>query len=197
MPDEKQVAVMQQQGGKAVAEANALEVTTPEQYEAASGLLTRIKSAAKMIKAEMDKVLQPILEAEKAERNRWRPIMTQAADAEATVKMKMLVYVNETERLAKEKEAKIQADLEAGKIKKPETALKKAEAIQQAPETVRTETGASQVKKVKVVRINNPDLVPDKYWVMNEVLIRKEALAGVEIPGVEVALENSIAGLSR
>lgn len=190
--------VMQQQSRKAIEQAESLEVKTPEQYNVATELLVKIKTVAKMVKTEQDKMLKPILEAEKVERARWKPVLTEAQQAEAMIKEKMLAYVNETERLARQKEDEIRRKMEEGKIKKPETALKQMEQVEQAPQAVKPTTGgASQVRKVRVVKITNPDEVPDQYWILNEVMIRRDALAGTEIPGVQVVEENTIAGISR
>lgn len=187
---------MKQQSGRAVTEANNLEVKTQEDYEKATAVLGKIKTAQKLIKANRDTVLKPILEAEKAERARWKPIEQEIEQAEVIVKQKMLGYVNRIEQEAREKERKVQIQIKTGKIR-PETALKKLENVQQAPKTVSADTGSAQVKKVRTVKIIQSDLIPDQYWTLNEVLIRKDALAGVQIPGVEVVEENSIAGMSR
>lgn len=192
----KQVSLAQAQSGKALAAANSLVIETKAEYEQASELLGKIKTAVKWVQNEANKMLIPLKEALKVEKERWDPVIKEAEQAEGVVKTKMLAYINKVEQEARAKEAKIQKDLEAGRIK-PETAMKKAEAVETVQARTVSDTGGAQVVKVRKVRIFDPLLVPDEYWMLDEVRIRKNALAGVVIPGVEVTTENSISGLSK
>jgi len=90
--------------------------------------------------------------------------------------------------------------LEAGKIKKVETAVKKIEALPEVQKTVSTATSSLQMKKRKVAKIVNLELIPDKYWEVNEVAVRRDALElekmGMpQIPGVEIAEESSLSSI--
>lgn len=101
--------------------------------------------------------------------------------------------------LAKEKidREKIQADLEAGKI----TAEKAAEKIEQKEEKaveklsevkeVKSSYGGVTTRMISTAIIENPELVPDEYWVIDEIRVRKLALAGVVIPGVKIEKKSS------
>lgn len=197
MSNEKSLKLPKEQASKAIQAATELTVETDEQYQSATELLTKIKKVQKLIQAEADKVIKPAKEIVKIETAKWKPILDEASEAESIVKRKMIAYVDAKEEEQRAKEREIQRKLEAGRIK-PETALKKAEQIDAAPKKVESVNGgASVVTKIKKVHIVNPDLVPDEYWVLDEVKIRKVALAGVEIPGVEVRLETNIAGSAR
>lgn len=98
-------------------------------------------------------------------------------------------YHEKQEAERKAKEEKIAAKVEAGTMK-PETAVKKMEALTTPTKTVSTDTGSKMsFSKRKVPRITDPALVPDEFWIIDEVKVRREALARAElgqeqIPGV-------------
>ena len=188
MDENKELTVVKRQVTVATQKANELAVTDDKGYELADVLLSKIKKAQRLITTEKNKVLRPLLDATKAERERWAPVEQDGLQAEKIVKSKMQVYFTEKEEKQRIEEAKIQKKVEEGKMK-IETAAKKMEIVQAPP--VETK---SKVRKVKVVKITNPSLVPMKYFVLDEVAVRKDALAGVKIPGVEVVEENQIAG---
>lgn len=65
--------------------------------------------------------------------------------------------------------------------------------IPEAQTTVRTEAGSSFQKRPWKHRIVDESLIPRKYLVVNETLIRKDIAAGIrEIPGVEIFQETQI-----
>lgn len=97
-------------------------------------------------------------------------------------------YMIAQENIRKEEEAKIAKKLEEGKIK-TETAVKRMEKLPDAPKTVNTGASKLQMKKRKVAEIADPKLIPDEYWVIDEVRVRRDALDreknGLpQIPGV-------------
>lgn len=188
------IEVMKKQAGTAVEVATRLEVKDDATYEEATGVLGKIKTAIKLVKEKRDEVLEPAKAVVKAETARWAPVIAEAEEAERIVKSKMLAFVNERQRLQQIEEAKIQAKVEAGRLK-PETAVARMAQVAEAPKQVTTDTGAkSQVRKHKVVNVVDANLVPDMYWTLDNVAIRRDALAGLVIPGVEVREENIIAG---
>lgn len=196
MENKQQLEIVKAQSSKATFAANLLEIETQEDLQKAAELLTKIKTVQKIVKTEKDKVLKPLLEATKAERARWEPIEEDTENAERTVKTKMSVYQMEAERKAREEEAKIQKQLEEGKIKKAETAIKKIDQIEQPKANISTKTGAVQFRKIQKCRITNIDIIPDEYWEVNESRVRQAVLAGNEVPGAESYEELVPAGLS-
>lgn len=194
MTEARELSVVQRQSGKAKEAATALVVGSAGQYEEATTLLGKIKQVSSAVKAESEKVTKPLREALDAERARWKPLQLDCEEAERIVKGKMLAYVNEEQAKAQAAAAKLEAQVAAGKLT-PEKALAKAEKIAE-PERTSIGVGAvSQIRQVRKVYIVEPDKVPAKYRVIDEVAVRRDALAGVVIPGVEVRTENAIAGI--
>lgn len=186
------LSVVKRQTTIATQQATDLVVKTEEDYAVASDLLGKIKKVQKLVKQEKDKVLGPLLEAERAERGRWKPVEEDAANAESIIKNKMVTFVNQKEAQRQKEEAKIQEKLETGKISMDKAATQ-MEKVTQAPSQV----GASTVRKVRNVYVVDEALIPRQYLQVDMVKVRKDALAGVTIPGVEVREENSIASSAR
>jgi hypothetical protein len=59
--------------------------------------------------------------------------------------------------------------------------------------TTRGNIGEVQVRKIRKVRIVDAALLPREYLIPNEVVIRRDALGGKQIPGVEIYDEEVIA----
>ena len=193
------MSVVKRQTAIATQQAEAVVIKTDEDYTKASELLSKIKTVQKMVKQESDKVLEPLRESKRqaqqamdAENSRWEPIITDSKRAEMTIKQKMVQYVDKKEFEVRQKEVKIQQQVEEGKISIDKASTKMAK-IEQAPQSV---TG-SQVRKVRNVYVVDEALVPKQYWALDMIKVRKDAMAGVNIPGVEVREETSIAGSSR
>ena len=192
---EQNITIVKQKTTRAVTEANELQVRSTETLSEASELLTKIKTLQKAVKQEKDKVLQPLLEATKAERARWEPIEDYTKEAENIVKDKMIKYNNEVQAKARAEEEKVMREFEAGKIKKIETVTKKMEAIEVKKEAVVEAKGNSQFRTVKKVKIVDENLIPDVFWELNLVAINKAVLKdGINVPGTIVIEETVVAG---
>lgn len=176
-----------------VADVVRLKITDAESYGRASAELMRIKRMSRNVEDAKAAVMRPLLDATKAERSRWQPMETALANAETWVKGKMLDYVNAVEAAAQAQAEAIENDK---RIKRPETLMQKIGDIEQAPTTASSVDGMTTVRKVRVARIVEPLLVPDEYWVIDEVRVRRAALDGAVIPGVVVEYQNTIAGFT-
>ncbi len=197
---EKGLSVMKRQTTIATQQAMEIVVKTDEDYSKASELLAKIKQVQKAVKNEAGKIIEPLRESKRqaqaamdAENDRWEPILNDVDGAEKVVKKKMVDFVDKKEKIVMAKEEKIQRELETGKIDM-EKASEKIDKIVQVPTTVHTRAGDSQVRKVRVVYVVDEKLIPNEYWELNMVRVRKDVLAGAVVPGTEVREENTISG---
>ncbi len=132
-----------------------------------------LKDQAKLIEADIKATAGPIEEADEI------------------VKMGMIAYRNsETVRLEKEKQAQIQHEgKQAVRDGDTETLgrlvgeQKASEAV--VPNVVQTASGAARFRKVWKYEIENMELVPAEYWVIDMSRIDKVVKAGIQIPGVK------------
>lgn len=172
-------------------QANEIQITTPEENGLAMELKAKLKDMGNQIKERKEAITKPLNEALKSARALFAPLEERFEIAENLVGRKLLDYKRKVDEEAQAEEAKIAARFEKGNIK-AETAERKIEEIQRTEKTVVTDHGKVQFRKIQKMRITDTNLIPDKYWVIDEVLLRKEVLAGVVVPGAEKYEEETV-----
>lgn len=187
-----QVAVLRGQMTKIENTVGSLTIETQEDYAQAADVVAKLKELGSSIKDTKEAITKPLNESLKNIRTLFKPIEDQFENAEMVVKSKILAYKKKVDEEAREKEAKIAEKVEQGKMKL-ETAEKKMDAIERVEQTTRGKTGEVQIRKVRKVRITDETKLPRQYLIPDMVAIRKDALAGVAIDGVEVYEEETVA----
>lgn len=187
----KEVTVVKQQATKALGAAQALTITTPEERASATDLLSKMKTVAKMIKAQKETITKPMMEALDNARGLFKPIETNLAEGEALVKRKMLDWDAEVDRKADEARIKLAQRVEKGTMK-PETAVAKMEAIQEAPKAVQGKVGATQTRTIKKYRVVDELRLGREYLMPNMAKITEALKAGYTVDGAEVYEEKVI-----
>lgn len=187
------MTVYKSQISKLENQANELTITTPEENVLATELKAKLKEIGKRIKDRKEEITKPLNEALKSARQLFAPLEEQFENAETIVGRKLLAYKQKVDAEIRAKEDEIARKAAEGKIKL-ETAEKKMEKLDEKriEKTVQTSHGQVQFRKIKKVRIINKDLIPDKYWVLDEVLIRKDVLAGIPVSGAEMYEEETV-----
>lgn len=190
MEQEKELVEIRQGIEKIDEEAKSVSVTNDQELSTVSDIIRQVKDLAKQIKEKKEKYTEPakaiVLEARKT----YDPLIKMCTDAEAILKKAAQTYIiAQVERKRKE-EAAIARRLEKGTIKQ-ETAIRKMEAVKEAPKNVKTESSAIRMTTRTIAKITNPELVPDEYWIINETKVKFAALElhrkGLPgIPGVEI-----------
>lgn len=173
-------------------QAESIQITTPEEYTAAVDLVSKLKDAGSKIKDLKESVTKPLNEALKNARKLFAPVEEQFENAERIMKGKLLAYKKLRDAEVAAEEARIAAKVESGKMKL-ETAERKVGAIERVESTTRGKVGEAQIRKIKKVRITDESLIPRQYLVPDMVAIRRDALGGKTIAGVEVYEEETVA----
>lgn len=179
-----------------IEQAKAIVVATEENYADATEILTSIKNAAQLAELEKNKVLIPAEQVVKAEKARWKPIEALFTQINDIIRPKMKAYLDAKEAKAKAELETLNKKIASGQIKKEETIARiENEIYSNVPaKTVHTGSGSSSARKVAKLKIVNPALIPDEYWVIDEVKLRKDVVSLDKIvPGAEKVFENSIA----
>jgi hypothetical protein len=182
-----------------MAMVEATKVTTPEELDAISDKIKNVRGILKIIKAQKEKFVAPAKQIIEEARTKYDPYIKDCDNAETVLKSKATAYMVAQEVIRKEEEDKIAKKLEDGKIK-TETAVKRIEKLPDAPKNVQTENSGLQLRKRKVAVIEDPNLIPDEYWIIDEVRVRKDAMDreknGLpQIPGVIIKEEVNVAAL--
>jgi len=191
MIETKELTVLKSQISKLETQANAVMITTPEQNEAATNLKAKLKEFGTMIKKRKEEITKPLNTALKSARELFAPLEDQFESAENIVGRKLIAYKQKVEVETRAAEAKIAARVEKGTLKM-ETAEKKIEQLPTIQKTVQTNHGKVQFRKIKKVRLTNRELIPDQYLIVDMVAVRRDALAGKVIPGIEVYEEEIV-----
>lgn len=185
--DEKKIQVVQDNTSKALVAAKSLVINSTESMEGASELLTKINRAGDMLKKTKESVTKPLNETLKRLREMFAPAEAQYKEAKDIVGFKMVEYQDFLEAQRKKEEEKIAKKVETGRMKL-ETAAAKMEALPEVQKKVESATGKVTFREDKKAVIFDHSLVPCKFHVVDEVAVRKAALAGEEIPGVKIEI---------
>lgn len=165
-----------------------LVIKTDEDMEVAVVMLSEANKALDAIKDEKDKIIKPAKEVIDTEKARWKPIEDICSRVVSTVRGKMMEYQKKIEAKVKEREEAIAKSAEKGKIK-PETAMKKMEALPNAAASVTTGSGMVQWTTVKKLVIENEALIPREYLDVNEARVREALKTGKVVPGAKLIEE--------
>ena len=182
----QEIEVYKSQVSQLEQQANKLSIASPEENAIAIQLKATLDKTWKEIKLKKETITKPLNEALKNARALFAPLEEVFENADEIVGRKLLDYKRKVDEDARKAEAKIAADLESGKIKKIETAERRIENLEQVQKTTHTQAGDVQFRKIKKVRITSLDLLPDAYWIVDEVKLRKDVLAGIVVPGAEM-----------
>lgn len=179
-----------------VQQAKNIVIGTEDDYANATNILLSVKNAAELAELEKNKVLVPAEQVVKAEKARWKPIEMLFKEINDLIRPKMKKYLDDKEEAARQALATLNKQIASGQIKKETTIARKEDEIYAnvPAKTVYTGSGSSSARKVAKLKITNESLIPDEYWVIDEVKLRKDVVtAGKKVPGAEVVYENSIA----
>lgn len=170
-------------------QAHATAIKTDDDLKVATEFLTKLSIATKQVKADKEEITKPLNEALRSVRELFAPVEKKLENATLFIKSAMQKYHNAVAAKADKKEATIVQKIETGKMTLEQGVEKMAD-VKRIETTVKTDTGAAVTFRTqRSVEVVNPLLVPREYLMLDMVAIRREALKGTAIPGVEVREE--------
>lgn len=187
-----QITAIKRQAMKAQEVVNQTTITNDDDLIVVADQINVIKQLKREIRTEMEKYTKPAQAIINEARAKYLPLEKICDEAESQLKAKVAEYMDAQEAKRLKKEEKIVAKIEAGRMKE-ETGIRKIEELGNEVRTIQTENTQLQRRNVRVAYIVNAELVPDEYWIIDEVRVKRDALAGKLIPGVEVKEETQIA----
>ena len=178
-------------------EAVKLVISSDAEYEKASDMLVRVKGHLREVTTQKKKITDPMNQALKETRALFKPIEDKLEDAKSTISNGMLAFRAQQRAEAEAKEAELQAAVDSGDMDLDDALTEMPTATQD--KTTYGKKGATTVRTIKEIVVEDPKLVPAEYWVLDMTAIRKDALGnaaqGVEpisIPGVKVIERESL-----
>lgn len=187
-----QITAIKRQAMKAQEVVNQTTITNDDDLVAVADQINVIKQLKREIRAEMEKYTKPAQAIINEARAKYLPLEKICDEAESQLKAKVAEYMDAQEAKRLKEEEKIVAKIEAGRMKE-ETGIRKIEELGNEVRTIQTENTQLQRRKVRVAYIVNAEIVPQEYWIIDEVRVKRDALAGKLIPGVEIREETQIA----
>ena len=187
----KQIEPYKKKTSAIVLQANELTIKTENELKVAVDYLSEIKNISKKITEEKIKFTEPANAILKRAREIFSPIEKSYKTAEILIKSKILDY-----NLIQEKKAEKKIETIENKVKEGNLDIVKAAAKIEnltPAKNVSGKTGSVQYRIVKKIVIFNRNKIPTEYLLLNEVLIRKDLLRGVQVPGAKLVEEKVIA----
>jgi len=177
--------------------ADRLAIQTHEDMVVASDLLGSVKRVKEAINERKNDITRPLMSALSSARDLFKPLEAGYAEAEKTIRAKMLTYsIKEEERIASA-QAKIEGRVERGTMRQ-DTGIKKLEEIGDVPKSFDGSVSKTSLRTVTKVRIVDESMIPREYLVPNTVAITNAVLRDkIVIPGVETYEEKTIVSKSK
>lgn len=183
---------------KIKADVAKLDIKTADQFDEASKVLVTIKKVGKNIEKQKDDIVKPLQLSVKNVRELFAPIEADLSEQEEVLRKGLLAYQEKQAKKAQKKAEKIEEAVDNGDMSLQD-GMGKMSNIKQAPSTVNTGKGSVSFKTIRKVRIFDVGLLPARYLMNEKVVaalasaVRKDALEGITIPGVQVYEEKQTA----
>lgn len=185
IPPEKELVEYKEKVSGVKVAADNYVVASQDDFSKGADLLRQVKDVKKFLTDKKEEITRPLMQALASVRDLFKPLEGAYADAEKTIKAKMLAYQEEEEtRIAKEKE-RIANRVEKGTMR-ADTAAGKLENLGDVATSVSGSIGKVNTRVLTKVRVIDESIVPREYLSPNLTLIAEAVLRkGIEIPGVE------------
>ncbi len=165
----------------------SLKITSPEDVEIATEILSQLNKINDSIEEEKQKVLAPLNKARLAEINRWKPAITLYDKAITSLRSKLSVYQTNATNEALEAQEAISKRIGTGKGSlKLETAVKKLQDLPTPATEISTRTGTLTFREKVVLDIISVKLIPLTYWKIDEDMILKDLKENKMVPGARL-----------
>ena len=187
--EKKALVAIKAQTTKITSQFDSLTIKNQKDLGLATEALSKVNKFEKEVKMQEKEITEPIKEGLNKAKEFFKPLKDRLAFLKGELKMKIMDYSELIERKKDEKEKEVTEKIKNGEMS-IEQAGRKLEKIEVKSKSIPTRT-------LQKIKITNEKLIPQKYWELNMILIRKEALAGTKIPGVKVVEEKIIVAQSN
>lgn len=182
-----EIAVVEKKVSTMMSQVSDIVINSEEDLGKVSDLIQGVKKFKKLIEQEVDKIVKPLKEIIETRKAEYKPFLERTEEAERILKGKAQVFLDEQEKIKKEKLDKIANRVEKGTLKQ-ETALKKMDDIGEIKSSVKTESSKLITSITYEPLIVDETKIPDEYWIprqLDMVKIGKVIRAGGIIAGVD------------
>lgn len=178
------------------------KITDEKMAVKATELLTQIKARYKRIEELRLSYTKPLNESLRRINADFKSALNPLEELERKVKTAIIDFRAEVERKRREEERRLQEEARKKAIeeaKKNKVSQKKAvenavmPTIERQETTMQSKSGMVKARMVTKFKVVDQNKVPDKYWVIDESLIRQDVRNGLmKIDGVEIYQEEEL-----
>jgi len=183
--------------------AMSLVVTDEGSLAKANEKLTgQLKPLSKEFKARRKERIDLLNKSKKLVEEDYKPAIEAIDGLIDFVNGSIIRYLDDQERIAAQKQAKLdrevidkerarlaeaaKAEEEGRKVEEPLIPEPVAELVDKVETTLRSSGGVSSMRKMPVVIIDNEALIPRKYLVVDKVALNKDVKGGMIVPGAHL-----------
>lgn len=190
-PKQKEIELYQSKINSITEQANSLKIKTDKEMTLAVDYLKEIKQNSNKVREIKERYTKPANEILRMARHMFGPIEMKFKEAERIIKDKMIKFDELKQKKALEQSSKLAEQVKAGKLD-IQTAGEKMEKIE-PKNSYEGQEGAITYKMIKKIYITDQNKIPRKYLKVDEVLLKRDLLAGVKIPGAEIREDKIVA----
>lgn len=175
----KEIIAFKREMEKNIATLPIVKIRNAEDLALAKAALARIGDAQRAVKEKKESITKPLLEALKSTRALFGEFELKLSQMELATKAELGLYKERMEAVAQKKIAKIETKATEGELDFAK-AGEKIEKIQ---------TDISSIVKTRThreVEITDEKKIPDEYWVIDMVKLRKDVLGGTKVAGARI-----------
>ena len=171
------IATLEQETTAITAKAN-FKITSQETLKEANEIMKFLNTKKKLIAEKKSSIITPIKTAVKNTNELFKPMEENISDAVQYLKAEVLTYKEKVDKAIRKQQLEIIK-------KKTEGELTTKEAYDKVME-VEEKTSEFKTRTYKEIEITDLKKIPQEYYKLDMVLLRKDALSGKEIAGVKV-----------
>ena len=167
---------------------SGFKINSQPTLEKANKFLVEITQAEKKVIDREREILNHLNKSKQSIIDFFRPLKIRFAELKLSVKQEIAHYITELEKKEIAKKAEIEEKVASGKMD-IDKAFEKIQKFEERKDTV-------IVREERIVEIVDENKLPDKYWYVDTVLVRKDALAGIlgVKEGVRITIKKNIIG---
>ena len=175
----KEIVLFQQEIEKTIRKVPVVKIKSNADLVKAKNALAQIGEAQKLVKTRKDSIIQPLNEALRNARDLFGGYEAGLKQMEAALKEELFAYRQKFIQKAEKRIEKLEESVKDGKI----TMVKAGEKIEVEQDKV---DSLVKTRVIREVAITDENKIPDRYWVVDMVKLRKDVLGGVKVVGAKI-----------
>jgi antitoxin component HigA of HigAB toxin-antitoxin module len=182
MKENKKITTIEKKSSPIITLSQSIQINNDKDLEKAVEVLSKLNKFLDQVTEEKEKITKPLLEALKVERARWKPLETQYENSISVIREKMSVYQTAQKELQERVANEAVEKISSGEISL-ETAVSKLNESE-VKNKVEANSGSVSFITVKKYEVIDITKVPVEYLLPNDVKIRADMKAGIQVEGV-------------